>query len=229
MLALEQNPGARDPIHAIFRAFHTIKGIAGFLEFQEIREVSHETETLLEEARNGRLEPGPAVIDIILESADFLGREIQRIEAGGGPPAAGTEALEAKIRSVMAAGAIDPDLAALAAAVAPVLRRNIRPRRTGARCPRRAGRARAGPAKRPPFRRGHQLGQGGYRQARFPGRHGRGDGDRAIAGAPQSGSGGPAQQPAAAQHRAAFAHHRGSAERPPCRCAWCRSAGCSRR
>jgi two-component system chemotaxis sensor kinase CheA len=119
VLALEQSPGARDPIHAVFRAFHTIKGIAGFLEFQEIRELSHETETLLEEARNGRLEPGPAVIDIILESADFLGREIQRIEAGGGPPAAGIGALLAKIRSVMTAGAIDPDLAALAAAVAP--------------------------------------------------------------------------------------------------------------
>jgi two-component system chemotaxis sensor kinase CheA len=57
------------------------------------------------------------VIDIILESADFLGREIQRIEAGGGPPAARTQALEAKIRSVMAAGSTDPDLAALAAAV----------------------------------------------------------------------------------------------------------------
>ena len=119
VLALEQNPDARDAIHAIFRAFHTIKGIAGFLEFQDIRELSHETETLLEEARNGRLEPGPAVIDIILESADFLGREIQRIEAGGGPSADGTEALRAKIRSVTTAGMMDPGLTALAAAVSP--------------------------------------------------------------------------------------------------------------
>jgi two-component system, chemotaxis family, sensor kinase CheA len=119
VLALEHDPGARDPIHAMFRAFHTIKGIAGFLEFHEIRQIAHETETLLDETRNGRLEPGPAVIDVILESADFLDREIQRIESGRESPAPGVGALPDKIRSVMAAGALDPNIAALAAAVEP--------------------------------------------------------------------------------------------------------------
>lgn len=82
VLAVEQDRGQMDPIHAMFRAFHTIKGIAGFLEFQAIRDVSHETETLLDLARNSKLELAPDVIDVILESADYLSREISRIEAG---------------------------------------------------------------------------------------------------------------------------------------------------
>jgi len=82
VLAVEHDNTQMDPIHAMFRAFHTIKGIAGFLEFQNIRDVSHETETLLDLARNSRLTLNSGVIDVILESADYLSREITRIEAG---------------------------------------------------------------------------------------------------------------------------------------------------
>ena len=79
-------PAARDPIHAIFRAFHTIKGIAGFLELQEIRELSHETETLLDEARNGRLEPGPAGDRHHPGERRFPGaRRSSASRSGGGP------------------------------------------------------------------------------------------------------------------------------------------------
>jgi two-component system, chemotaxis family, sensor kinase CheA len=97
VLAVEQDSGQMDPIHAMFRAFHTIKGIAGFLEFQAIRDVSHETETLLDLARNGNLTLLPAVIDVILESADYLNGEISRIEAGGAGESAPSGALIARL------------------------------------------------------------------------------------------------------------------------------------
>ena len=71
-LALEQDPGNSEALHSIFRAFHTIKGLAGFLELDDIREVSHHVETVLDLARNGNLAMSSHVIDVILESADFL-------------------------------------------------------------------------------------------------------------------------------------------------------------
>jgi len=40
LLALEQNPDDSEPIHSIFRGFHTIKGLAGFLEFAAIQTVA---------------------------------------------------------------------------------------------------------------------------------------------------------------------------------------------
>jgi two-component system chemotaxis sensor kinase CheA len=115
LLALEQDTSLTEPIHALFRAFHTIKGIAGFLEFQEIRLVSHETETLLDLARNGALQLGPARIDLVLAAADYIGREIARIEAGGGK-AASADGLVARLRE--GAQATDPQLDALSGAVA---------------------------------------------------------------------------------------------------------------
>lgn len=104
VLAVEQDRGQMDPIHAMFRAFHTIKGIAGFLEFQAIREVSHETETLLDLARNGKLVLAPEVIDVILESADYLSREITRIEAGEFDTSAPADKLIRRITAVIGTG-----------------------------------------------------------------------------------------------------------------------------
>jgi|SRR5579871_2296863 len=81
LLALEQNPGDAEAIHSIFRGFHTIKGLAGFLELAAMQAVAHEVETVLDRARNGEVPVSAAVIDGALASKDYLGREIQRIES----------------------------------------------------------------------------------------------------------------------------------------------------
>jgi two-component system chemotaxis sensor kinase CheA len=71
-LALEQDPRNGEAINSIFRAFHTIKGLAGFLELDAVREVSHNVETVLDLARNGKLIISSHVIDVVLASADYL-------------------------------------------------------------------------------------------------------------------------------------------------------------
>ena len=82
LLVLEQSPDDMETIHAVFRSFHTIKGLAGFLEFTAIRDVAHEVETLLDLARNSKLAIRPAVVDVILESADYLKQAVNLVEAG---------------------------------------------------------------------------------------------------------------------------------------------------
>ena len=101
VLELEQEPGRAEPVHAIFRAFHTIKGIAGFLEFGSIQEISHETETLLDLVRNGKLALGSPIVDVILEAADYLGREVSRIEAGRTQESVSTGPLLAKLQAAL--------------------------------------------------------------------------------------------------------------------------------
>lgn len=88
MLELERDAGAMEVLHSVFRTFHTIKGLAGFLEFHRIQEVAHEIETLLDLARNEKMRITPPVVDIVLESADYLNTELNRIEAelGGAEP-----------------------------------------------------------------------------------------------------------------------------------------------
>ena len=80
-LALEQDPDNSESIHSMFRAFHTIKGLAGFLELSAMHEVSHEVETVLDLARNGKLRITTAVIDVVLESADFLREWVEHLDS----------------------------------------------------------------------------------------------------------------------------------------------------
>lgn len=52
LLALEADPRDREAIDSVFRAFHTIKGMAGFLALDAISEQCHEAESHLAEARS---------------------------------------------------------------------------------------------------------------------------------------------------------------------------------
>ena len=81
LLVLEKEPANSETLNAVFRSFHTIKGLAGFLEFGVMQDLAHEVETILDLARTGQLVMRPNLIDLTLESADFVGREINRIEA----------------------------------------------------------------------------------------------------------------------------------------------------
>ncbi|HWZ51322.1 MAG TPA: chemotaxis protein CheA [Granulicella sp.] len=81
LLVLEQSPSEVDAIHAVFRAFHTIKGIAGFLELTRVQAVAHEVETLLDLARNRKIPVTTTLIDMVLEGADYLTGEVAIVDA----------------------------------------------------------------------------------------------------------------------------------------------------
>ncbi|HUV68456.1 MAG TPA: chemotaxis protein CheA [Terracidiphilus sp.] len=102
MMTLEKDPGESEAINTVFRAFHTIKGLAGFMDLNEIRQVAHETETLLDLARNRKLRITSPVVDVVLAAADFLKVWLKRLEiilAGGDPGLAPEmEALLERIR-----------------------------------------------------------------------------------------------------------------------------------
>jgi two-component system chemotaxis sensor kinase CheA len=80
VLTLERDPTDREALHSIFRGFHTIKGLAGFLELWEIQKLAHEVETVLDRARTAQLTLSGAAIDAVLQSADFLQRWLAHLE-----------------------------------------------------------------------------------------------------------------------------------------------------
>lgn len=82
MITLEENPQDREVINAIFRPFHSIKGVAGFLNLKDIHELSHEVENLLDGARSGDYPVTEAIIDIVLQSVDVLKEQLALIEKG---------------------------------------------------------------------------------------------------------------------------------------------------
>ncbi len=118
LLALEHDPRNAEAINAVFRGFHTIKGLAGFLDFPAIQRFAHEVETLLDLARNSRLAVDSSLIDIILQSADHMNRCLLAVESGA-EPASGAEPLIARIHKMIdGEGDATGGLAQLAGAVA---------------------------------------------------------------------------------------------------------------
>ncbi len=72
ILNLENEPENKDYINAIFRPFHSIKGVASFLNLEKIRSLAHNLESLLDKARNGEIAVTPSLIDVVLDGADAL-------------------------------------------------------------------------------------------------------------------------------------------------------------
>ena len=72
VITLEQNPEDMEIIHTMFRAFHTIKGLSGFVEHTLIQEIAHKTETMMDLCRKQELKVSKDVVDSILGSADYI-------------------------------------------------------------------------------------------------------------------------------------------------------------
>ncbi len=72
LLTLETDPEEMDALNAVFRAFHTIKGVSGFLGLDEIKQISHEAENLLDRARKKELLLVGDAIDVVFEAVDAL-------------------------------------------------------------------------------------------------------------------------------------------------------------
>ncbi|MBN2163961.1 MAG: chemotaxis protein CheA [Pontiellaceae bacterium] len=72
MLDLEDNPESSDTLNLIFRSFHTIKGMAGFMNLEEIGLLTHNAENLLDLARKGSIPLTNNNADAIFKSIDML-------------------------------------------------------------------------------------------------------------------------------------------------------------
>lgn len=106
LLEIEQGAHTRETLNSAFRSFHTLKGLAGFLEYGVIQAVAHEVESLLDLARNDVLQLNAPIVDVVLQSGDFLAACLRSIELNKGkpqaPPMESPDALLARIRAAAA-------------------------------------------------------------------------------------------------------------------------------
>ncbi|MCK4577880.1 MAG: chemotaxis protein CheA [Candidatus Marinimicrobia bacterium] len=79
LVHLESDPDD-DLVNRIFRAFHTFKGTCGFLGFTQAKDVAHVAEDILNQLRNGKIQPSSAIIDNLLESCDWFSQFINDVK-----------------------------------------------------------------------------------------------------------------------------------------------------
>jgi len=80
LLALEQDPDDAEPLNALFRHFHTLKGVAGFMGLERIQFLAHKAEDLLDLAREGKTRLVGDAFEVVLESRDVISTLVEDVE-----------------------------------------------------------------------------------------------------------------------------------------------------
>ncbi|MCF8097799.1 MAG: chemotaxis protein CheA [Desulfarculaceae bacterium] len=87
LLALEGG-GSPETINSVFRAAHTMKGNAGIVGFENVVELTHVMESLLDRMRQGALQPESSSVGLLLQATDALREMVQAsVEGGDSSPA----------------------------------------------------------------------------------------------------------------------------------------------
>jgi two-component system chemotaxis sensor kinase CheA len=82
LLELERGAGGDEPVGAIFRGVHTIKGMSATMGYTAVASLSHELETLLDLVRKGGRTVDARLMDLLFRAADLLERAIESAVSG---------------------------------------------------------------------------------------------------------------------------------------------------
>lgn len=77
LMTIEANPADREALNAVYRAFHSIKGVASMLGLEVMRTVAHEAENLLNLARDGKVLLRGQALELAFASVDTLKRQME--------------------------------------------------------------------------------------------------------------------------------------------------------
>ena len=80
IMELEQTPDNMDTINEIFRAAHSLKGMAGTMGYKRMQTLTHDMENVFSEVRNGTFTVQPDMIDVLFRCLDALEEYLANIQ-----------------------------------------------------------------------------------------------------------------------------------------------------
>ena len=67
----------------IFRSAHTLKGMSATMGFEDLADLTHKMENVLDAIRNEKIHVSPEILDVVFESVDHLEEMVMDIANGG--------------------------------------------------------------------------------------------------------------------------------------------------
>ncbi len=80
ILNLESDPENMDTINEIFRAAHSLKGMAGTMGYKRMQTLTHDMENVFSEVRNGNIKVTPHMVDILFQCLDALDEYVNNVK-----------------------------------------------------------------------------------------------------------------------------------------------------
>ena len=103
ILNLEQDPENSDTINEIFRAAHSLKGMAGTMGYKRMQNLTHDMENVFSEVRNGSIKVKGNMIDILFQCLDALEEYLDSIQETGDEGTNDNEPLIKMLNNVLGA------------------------------------------------------------------------------------------------------------------------------
>ncbi|WP_341301935.1 chemotaxis protein CheA [Lysinibacillus sp. FSL H8-0500] len=83
LLELEKSPDDLAIVGEIFRSAHTLKGMSATMGFEDLADLTHKMENVLDAIRNEKIHVTPEILDVVFESVDHLEEMVMDIASGG--------------------------------------------------------------------------------------------------------------------------------------------------
>jgi two-component system chemotaxis sensor kinase CheA len=97
IMTLESEPDNKDTINELFRAAHSLKGMAGTMGFKRMQHLTHDMENVFQEVRSDKIKVDSSMIDLLFECLDAIEKYLDNIKASSDE---GTEDNEVIIKSL---------------------------------------------------------------------------------------------------------------------------------
>ena len=79
LMILEKEPENSDTINEIFRAAHSLKGMAGTMGYKRMQNLTHDMEDVFSEVRNGNIKVDSRMVDVLFQCLDALESYVDNI------------------------------------------------------------------------------------------------------------------------------------------------------
>ncbi|MDD3240345.1 MAG: Hpt domain-containing protein, partial [Lachnospira sp.] len=80
LMILEKEPDNNDTINEIFRAAHSLKGMAGTMGYKRMQNLTHHMENVFSEVRNGNMKVNSEMVDVLFQCLDALETYVANIQ-----------------------------------------------------------------------------------------------------------------------------------------------------
>ena len=81
IMTLEKEPDNKDTINEVFRAAHSLKGMAGTMGFKRMQHLTHDMENVFQEVRSDKIPVDSPMIDLLFKCLDAIDGYLENIKA----------------------------------------------------------------------------------------------------------------------------------------------------
>ncbi len=110
VLIMEQDPENVDTVNEIFRAAHSLKGMAGTMGFKRMQRLTHDLENVFSEIRNGKMSVTPDIVDIVFKCLDALEGYLTNIQDSADEGTEDNEEIIELLNAILSGGVKQPEI-----------------------------------------------------------------------------------------------------------------------